>query len=92
MERQMVLKERGDSWTLNSYHIPSGKGEGHPVGNAVDLPVWRGGKPMWSWTLGHAVANAMKSAAKELDVEIVCGIDWNNHPDVVHFQLKTRRR
>lgn len=78
LERQRELIARGVSWTLRSKHL---------VGRAVDLYPW----PLdWS---DHAsfktVADAMKQAATELDVDVDWGVDlWGK--DGPHFQLVDR--
>jgi len=77
-ERQKTLMESGASQTLNSRHI---------TGHAVDLGAWVDNQVDWSWPLYHKIASAMKEAAKELDVKIVCGADWKRFPDGPHFEL-----
>jgi len=77
-ERQKALMEAGASQTLNSRHI---------TGHAVDLGAWVDNQVDWSWPLYHKIAEAMKEAAKELDVAIVCGADWKRFPDGPHFEL-----
>ena len=77
-ERQKAIFEAGGSTTLNSRHI---------TGHAVDLGAWVDNQVDWSWPLYHKIATAMKEAAKELDVAIVCGADWKRFPDGPHFEL-----
>ncbi len=77
-ERQKTLMESGASQTLNSRHI---------TGHAVDLGAWVDNQVDWSWPLYHKIATAMKEAAKELNVAIVCGADWKRFPDGPHFEL-----
>lgn len=75
VERQKTLVAAGKSTTMNSRHI---------TGHAVDLfpyPV------SWDWKYFHPIADAMKQAAKQLDVELTWGGDWKNFPDGPHFQL-----
>jgi len=81
-ERQKTLMESGASQTLNSRHI---------TGHAVDLGAWVDNQVDWSWPLYHKIAAAMKEAAKELDVAIVCGADWKRFPDGPHFELDRRK-
>jgi peptidoglycan L-alanyl-D-glutamate endopeptidase CwlK len=81
-ERQKTLMEAGASQTLNSRHI---------TGHAVDLGAWVDGEVRWDWPLYHKIAAAMKEAAKELDVAIVCGADWKRFPDGPHFELDRRK-
>jgi peptidoglycan L-alanyl-D-glutamate endopeptidase CwlK len=77
-ERQKALVEAGASQTLNSRHI---------TGHAVDLGAWVGDEVRWDWPLYHKIAAAMKEAARQLDVKIVCGADWKKFPDGPHFEL-----
>ena len=77
-ERQKVLFDAKASTTLNSRHI---------TGHAVDLGAWVDNQLDWSWPLYHQIAAAMKEAAKQLDVKIVCGADWKKFPDGPHFEL-----
>ena len=77
-ERQKILVASGASQTLNSRHI---------TGHAVDLGAWVDNQVDWSWPLYHQIANAMKAAANELGIYIVCGADWKKFPDGPHFEL-----
>lgn len=79
--RQKRLVEAGSSWTLNSRHI---------TGHAVDLGAWVDDQVDWSWPLYHKIADAMKAAAKELNVAIVWGGDWKVR-DGPHFELNRRQ-
>ena len=81
-ERQKTLMESGASQTLNSRHI---------TGHAVDLGAWVDNQVDWSWPLYHKIAEAMKEAAKELDVAIVWGGDWKRFSDGPHFELDRRK-
>ena len=75
VERQKKLVASGKSTTMNSRHI---------TGHAVDLfpyPV------SWDWQFFHPIAEAMKQAAKQLDVDLEWGGDWKSFPDGPHFQL-----
>ena len=78
LERQQTLVASGASQTLNSRHI---------TGHAVDLGAWVDNQVDWSWPLYHQIANAMKAAANELGISIVCGADWKKFPDGPHFEL-----
>jgi len=74
-ERQQELYNTGKSKTLNSRHL---------TGHAVDVAPW----PIsWDWDKFYPIADAMKTAAKELDVNIEWGGDWKSFPDGPHFQL-----
>jgi hypothetical protein len=41
----------------------------------------------WDWNYFYPIADAMKQAAKELDVDLEWGGDWRSFPDGPHFQL-----
>lgn len=75
VERQRELVNSGKSKTMNSRHL---------TGHAVDLfpyPV------SWDWAYYYPIADAMKQAAEELDVDLEWGGDWAGFPDGPHFQL-----
>jgi peptidoglycan L-alanyl-D-glutamate endopeptidase CwlK len=80
-ERQKTLMEAGASQTLNSRHI---------TGHAVDLGAWVDDEVRWDWPLYYEIAKAMKEAAKQLDVKIVCGADWSTFKDGPHFELSRK--
>lgn len=76
INRQRELVKAGKSKTMNSRHI---------TGHAVDLcpnPVDWNDKEKF-----HAVADAMKKAAKELKIPLEWGGDWTTFVDMPHFQL-----
>lgn len=78
VERQRELVNSGKSKTMNSRHL---------TGHAVDLfpyPV------SWDWAYFYPIADAMKEAARELDVDLEWGGDWDGFPDGPHFQLSWR--
>jgi peptidoglycan LD-endopeptidase CwlK len=77
-ERQAQLVAKGASRTMDSKHI---------TGRAVDLAAVVDGEVRWDWPLYHKLADAMKAAAKECGVKIVCGADWKRFPDGPHFEL-----
>lgn len=75
LERQEELVAKGASQTMNSRHL---------TGHAVDLAPY----PLaWDWPLFYPIADAMKLAAKELDVDLEWGGDWKTFKDGPHFQL-----
>lgn len=76
--RQRALVDAGASQTMNSRHL---------TGHAVDLGAWVDDEVRWDWPLYYKIAAAMKAAAKELGVLIVCGADWKKFPDGPHFEL-----
>ena len=78
LERQKALVEAGSSQTLKSRHL---------TGHAVDLGAWVDNQLDWSWPLYSRIAGAMKMAAKELNVPIEWGGDWEKFKDGPHFQL-----
>ena len=77
-DRQAQLVTAGASQTMNSRHL---------TGHAVDLGAWIDGEVRWDWPLYYKIADAMKKAAHELDVKIVCGVDWKKFPDGPHHEL-----
>jgi len=76
INRQRELLKSGKSTTMNSRHI---------TGHAVDMVPW----PV-DWNdleRFEVVAEAMKTAAEELDIPIVWGGDWKSFYDAPHFEL-----
>ena len=78
IEKQREYVARGASKTMNSRHL---------TGHAVDLAAYIGAEVRWDWPLYHKIADAMKRAAKELNVPIVWGGDWTSFKDGPHFEL-----
>lgn len=70
------------TWTRNSNHIG---------GRAIDVAPWVNGTVEWDDNgklgLWLRIAEAFKSAAKELGVPIVWGGDWVTTKDRPHFEL-----
>lgn len=79
IERQKQLYDKGASRTMNSKHL---------TGHAVDLAAVVDGEVRWDWPLYHKLADAMKQAAKELNVPMTWGGDWRSFKDGPHFELK----
>jgi peptidoglycan L-alanyl-D-glutamate endopeptidase CwlK len=78
INRQRELVKTGKSTTMNSRHL---------TGHAVDLAPW----PIsWEWEGFYPIADAMKEAAEELDVNLEWGGDWKSFPDGPHFQLSRK--
>lgn len=77
-EKQEQLVKAGASKTMRSRHL---------TGHAVDLAAVIGSEVRWDWALYPQIANAMKSAASELNVPIEWGGDWVSFKDGPHFQL-----
>lgn len=78
LSRQKELLAKGKTTTLNSRHL---------TGHAVDLipyPV------SWDWEYFYPIADAMKEAARKLDVDLEWGGEWQSFPDGPHFQLSWR--
>ena len=82
-ERQAELLTAGATTTMSSRHIPSSDG----FARAVDLGALVGGKVRWDWPLYFKIADAMKLAAKELEIPLEGGGDWKKFKDGPHFQL-----
>jgi len=75
IDRQRKLVAQGKSQTMNSRHL---------TGHAVDLAPY----PLsWDWEYFYPIADAMKDAAEELEVDLEWGGDWKSFPDGPHFQL-----
>ena len=87
-ERQRELYAQGRTkpgqkvtWTLTSNHFIKADGFGHAI-DVVPHPVdWSDAKKF------HAIAQAMKAAAKELNVSLGWGGDWTKNRDLPHFEL-----
>jgi peptidoglycan LD-endopeptidase CwlK len=78
INRQRELFKAGKSTTMNSRHL---------TGHAVDLAPW---PTSWEWEGFYPIAEAMKQAAEELEVDIVWGGDWKSFPDGPHFELSRK--
>lgn len=77
-ERQAQLLKEKKTTTSNSRHL---------TGHAVDLTAWVDNTISWDWKYYYQIADAMKRAAKELNVSIDWGGDWNTFKDGPHFEL-----
>lgn len=71
---QAALVKSGASQTMNSRHLPQ---ESTGTGHAVDLMAYVGSRGSWELNLYDDIADAMKSAAKELDIKIRWGAAWH---------------
>jgi len=78
IERQKQLVAKGASRTMKSRHI---------TGHAIDLAAVLDGEVRWDWPLYARLADAMKTAADELQIPIEWGGDWRSFKDGPHFQL-----
>ena len=81
VERQKELVSKGASTTMRSRHL---------TGHAVDLGAYVAGSVRWDWPLYYKIAAAVKQAARELNVQIEWGGDWQTFKDGPHFQLSWR--
>lgn len=66
--RQRYLIGTGASTTMNSRHI---------TGHAVDLVPLEAGRLCWDWDRIYPVAEAVRMAAREIDVRIRWGGCWD---------------
>lgn len=78
IERQKQLVAKGASRTMKSRHL---------TGHGVDLAAVLDGEVRWDWPLYTKLADAMKTAADELQIPIEWGGDWRSFRDGPHFQL-----
>lgn len=67
LAEQKELVKKGASQTLKSKHI---------TGDAVDLVPYVNGKLRWEWEPIYKIAEAVRKAAKELNVSITWGGNW----------------
>lgn len=82
--RQRKLVDAGKSWTMNSYHRIQRDGWAH----AVDIvPLIKGDVPWNDPVPFRKIADAMLSAAEDLDIKITWGGEWDQK-DLPHFQLE----
>lgn len=90
VQEQRALVDSGASQTMNSRHL---------TGHAVDLVPFINGKLRWEWGPIHHIADAVRTAAKELKVPLVWGGCWDidftestGHPDLLVKQYVARRK
>lgn len=81
IETQRKYVAEGKSKTMNSRHL---------TGHAVDLWPLVNGSVTWDWKYYYPMADAMKKAAKELNITIEWGGDWTSFKDGPHFQLPSK--
>lgn len=78
INRQRELVKAGKSTTMNSRHL---------TGHAVDIAPW----PIsWEWEEFYPIADAMKQAAEELEIDLEWGGEWATFPDAPHYQLSRK--
>lgn len=68
LERQYELVKKGASKTMRSKHLE---------GKAVDLMAYIGPRASWELNLYDEIADAMKLAAREVDLPLRWGGAWN---------------
>ena len=68
IETQQKYVDAGKSQTMNSKHI---------TGDAVDLVAYVGSSVSWELNLYDDIADAIKAAAIELDVDVCWGAAWS---------------
>lgn len=78
VERQRELVAKGASKTMKSRHL---------TGHAVDLGAYVDKEVRWDWPLYYKIADAMKQASQELNIDIEWGGDWTSFKDGPHYQL-----
>lgn len=77
-ERQKALFDAGKSQTMNSRHL---------TGKAVDIAVIKDGTVTWDFKYYQLVADHIKAVAKDMDIPITWGGDWQSFKDGPHFEL-----
>ena len=90
LERQKQLVAQRASRTMNSRHLS---------GHAVDLAAWVNGTVSWDPRFYDEIKEAMYMAARDCDVPLRWGGDWDGDGDrtdqtfhdLVHFELPASR-
>tara|TARA_B100000700_G_scaffold43757_2_gene45214 strand:- start:1310 stop:1726 length:417 start_codon:yes stop_codon:yes gene_type:complete len=84
IEEQRENVRKGVSKTMDSKHLPQEDGMSH----AVDLWPWMNGEIPWDeFSAFRRVADAMLQAARELDVDLRWGGDWDRDGDSSDHQF-----
>lgn len=90
LARQKQLVAIGASKTLNSRHRT-----GHAVDVVPLVDLDRDGKieleELYSWPLMYKLAPIVKQIAKEENVELNWGGDWQGFPDGPHWELNRQK-
>jgi len=73
IEEQLEFVRTGASHTMRSYHLLQDDGFGH----AVDLVPYIAGKSRWEMAPCCKIADAIRQAADELDVNVKWGGCWS---------------
>lgn len=76
--RQASLVKAGANRTLKSRHL---------TGHAVDVAALVDGQVRWDWPLYGRIAEAFKTAARDLGISLTWGGDWTRLRDGPHFEL-----
>lgn len=90
LEEQKELVRSGASQTLDSRHL---------TGHAVDLVPVINGKLRWEWDPIYRIADAVRTAAKELEIPLRWGGAWdidftssNDHTEDLVADYSARRK
>ncbi|NRT56448.1 M15 family metallopeptidase [Sphaerotilus uruguayifluvii] len=90
LEEQKELVRAGASQTLDSRHL---------TGHAVDLVPVINGKLRWEWDPIYRIADAVRTAAKELEIPLRWGGAWdidftssNDHTEDLVADYSARRK
>ena len=75
IEEQKVLLAKGASTTMKSKHLIQEDGYSH----AVDLIAYLEGRVSWELNLYDDIADAMKEASKETEVDLRWGACWTTN-------------
>lgn len=68
LDQQKKMVESGTSQTLDSRHLS---------GHAIDLVPYVNGKLRWEWEPIYRIADAVRQAARELDITLRWGGAWD---------------
>lgn len=84
LDEQRENVRKGVSKTMDSKHLPQKDGMSH----AVDLWPWMNGEIPWDeFSAFRRVADAILQAARELDVDLRWGGDWDRDGDSSDHQF-----
>lgn len=85
VEEQRAEVESGNSWTMDSRHLPNQNG----LSEAIDILVYdENGKPTYEIGYYRVVAQSFVTAAIANRVFIELGCLWKNVVDGMHIQLR----
>lgn len=91
MEEQRKLYAQGRNgnpgpivtWTMNSKHLIQKDGYGH----AIDIVVYKDGKPDWSEKYYNEIADVFERVGNELGIKYVWGGNWKTSKDRPHYEI-----